>query len=389
MSGTGRQRGQVLVLFALSALFIAGVVGMVIDAGMGYHQERIQANAAALSARAGTVYLSENQATASDAQVECVVTLYASTSEYQQLAAGGRCQPASGLPGNRGFVDFANPVKGAAGAWYVDSAGNELVAVGSLNSALPVVGYLQSAYGDQVAGVRVYSAVDARTYFIRLLGITTVHVAASAGYRMGAVNAFTPGTPLNATVPNPSGAMQNGLFTFPVAFSQQSFTAAGLQNPASAPVIQNFTANDGAAGFFWSSLQCQSMSNADTKGWLQGQNPCPGAGSSIASTQAPNAQCASGGPGPASCVSTQPGIRAVDYRLSDPYVGQVVIVPIVSSASRQTQNPVVQFAFFYLAGYNAQGANGYISGYFIDPALMPTVPGPVGNGAGPGGVGGI
>ncbi len=385
----GRQRGQVLPLFAVSALLSFGMVGLVIDAGMGYREQRIQADAAALAARAGTVFLSENRATAIDAQVECVVALYASKDEYGDLVQSGRCPSGASVPGNRGFVDFAAPVKGQRGAWYIDYAGNELQAVGSVNSALPVAGFLQSIYGVPVAGIRAYSAVSAPTSFMRLLGIDHVQVMASAAYHMGGVSTFTPGPFLNASVPNPSGAMQNGIFVFPAAFSQQSYSAAGLQDSSNHPVVQTFSANDGAAGFFWSSLQCQSNSNADTKGWLQGQNPCPAAGAAIAATGTPSTQCANGGPGPTSCISTQPGIRAVDYRLSDPYVGQVVIVPVVQNPTNMTQNPIVQFAYFYLAGYNANGANGSLSGYFIDPALMPVIPGAVGNVPGPGGVGAL
>ncbi len=383
-----RRRGQVLVLFAVGALFIGAALGLVVDAGMGYRQAWIQADAAAMAARAGTVYLAENRRSASDAQVECVVALYAGAAEYQGMVSSGRC-PAAGAPDNQGFVDFAHPATGSSGAWYVDYAGNELVPVGSLNSSLPVVDYLQSGYGYQVAGIRVYSAVDADTYFIRLLGINRIHVASRAAYHMGAVNTFTPGVALSASVPSPAGGMQNQLFVFPVAFSQQSFPAAGLQDPANAPVIQNFSANDGPAGFFWSSLQCQSNSNAETKAWLQGQNPCPDAGPSVAATGTPGSQCPNGGPGPASCVSTQPGIRAVDYRLADPYVGQVLIVPIVRDPTNAIQNPVVQFAYFYLAGYDARGANGYLSGYFVDPAVMPEIPGAIGTGSGPAGVGGV
>jgi hypothetical protein len=379
----------VLVLFALSAIFLVGIAGTAVDAGMGYRQQQVQANAAAAAARGATVYLSENKATASDAQVKCVVTLYASAAEYQGLVAGSQCLAVSNPPDNQGFVEFANPVKGRTGAWYVDFSGNELIAVGSVNSALPVAAFLQSTYGYQVAGIRVYSAVDSQTYFMRALGISHIWIVAAAAYRAGAVNTFTPGTPLNTSVPKPGGGTQTGVYTFPASFSMQSFRTAGLQNPANNPTVTNFSANDGTAGFYWSSLQCQSMSNNDTKSWLQPTNPCPAAGPGIAATGAPNSACVNGGPGPTSCISTQPGIRAVDYRLSDPYVGTVIIVPIVQDASSETQNAIVQFAYFYFTGYSARGANGSISGYFIDPATMPVIPGPIGSGPGPGGVGGL
>jgi Flp pilus assembly protein TadG len=81
----------VLVLFALSAIFLVGIAGTAVDAGMGYRQQQVQANAAAAAARGATVYLSENKATASDAQVKCVVTLYAGTGS--RLTVSGRVQP--------------------------------------------------------------------------------------------------------------------------------------------------------------------------------------------------------------------------------------------------------------------------------------------------------
>lgn len=387
--GVDRRRGQVVVLFAVGSVAIAGMLGLVVDGGMAYRQERIQANAAAISARAATLYLAENKAAASDAQVECVVALYASTAEYQSLVNTNRCLSAPGATDNQGFVDFSNPSKGGKGAWYIDFSGNELIAVGSINSGLPIVPYLKSTYGYDVAGIRVYSAVDASTYFIRLVGINQVHVGASAAYRMGAVDTFNSTTSLNTSLPSPGGGTQNGLSVFPAAFTLQSYQAAGLQNPANNPTPQNFSVNDGAAGFYWSSLQCQSNSNADTKTWLQGQDPCPAAGTSIASTGTPNAQCANTGPGPTSCVSTQPGIRAVDYLLADAYVGKILVVPIVRDATSETQNAIGQFGYFYLTGENAQGANGYLSGYFIDPALLPVIPGSIGSGSGPGGAGGV
>lgn len=383
------KRGQMVVLFAVSAVMVFAVAGLLVDGAMGYRQHQIQANAAAVAARAAAVYLAENRSTATDQQVECLTALFTDEDEEEDLAQSGRCPAASGEYDNHGFIEFANPVRGQSGAWYLDAAGNEVAAVGTVNSGLPVLGFLQATYGTPITGLRAYSAVDMPTSFIRVVGITQVHVAASAAYRMGSVSTFTPGTPLKASLPNPSGAMQNGISVFPVAFSQQSFAAAGLQNPASNPPLQQFSANDGAAGFFWSSLQCQSNSDADTKAWLQQQNPCPSAGPAMAASGTPNSQCANSGPGPASCISTQPGIRAVDYRLSDPYVGQVLIVPIVQDATSETQNPIVQFAYFYLAGYNAHGANGFLSGYFIDPALMPALPGAVGGGPGPIGVGGF
>jgi len=383
------RRGQVIVLFAVSAVAIGGMVGLVIDGGMGYRQSRLQANAAAIAARASTVYLAENKSSASDAQVECVVALYTSTAEYQALAAGNRCQAVSGAADNQGYVDFTNPVKGSKGAWYIDFNGNEQVAVGSLNSAMPVAAFLQTNFGFAVAGVRVYSAVDSGTYFIKLVGINQIHVAAAAAYHAGSVTAFNSTTPLSTSLPSPGGGFQTGVSVFPSAFSLQSYQAAGLKNPANNPTPQNFPVNDGAAGFFWSSLQCQSMSNADTKTWLQGQDPCPTAGTSVAVAGTPNTQCANTGPGASSCISTQPGVRAIDYRLADAFIGKILIIPIVQDPTSETQNPITQFGYFYLTGENAQGANGYLSGYFIDPALLPVIPGPIGNGSGPGGVGGV
>ena len=384
-----QKRGQVVMLFALSAIAIGAMLGLVIDGGMAYRQERIQSNAAAIAARAATVYLAENKASASDADVECVVALYTSAAEYQSFVNSNQCLADASAPDNQGYVDFNHPLKGSKGAWYIDFNGNELIAVGAANSALPVVSYLKSADGYQVAGIRVYSAVDSGTYFIRLVGIDSVHIAAAAAARTGSVNTFNSTTPQNVSLPNPGGGTQTTLTTFPAAFSQQSYQAAGLQNPANNPTPQNFPVNNGSSGFYWSSLQCQSNSNSDTKTWLQGQDPCPAAGSSVAATGTPNSQCANSGPGPTSCISTQPGIRAVDYRLADAYVGKIVIIPIVQDATNESQNPIVQFAYFYLTGENAQGANGYISGYFIDPSTLPVISGPIGSGSGPGGVGGV
>ncbi len=57
-----RERGQILVIFALALIVIIGMVGLVLDGGSAFAQRRAEQNAADLAALAGAnVYLHESQ----------------------------------------------------------------------------------------------------------------------------------------------------------------------------------------------------------------------------------------------------------------------------------------------------------------------------------------
>ena len=75
-----RQRGQILVIFALSAVAIIAMVGLVIDGGSAFAQRRGQQNAADLAALAGADALLNGQ---TQAQATTIAKTIATSNQYQ------------------------------------------------------------------------------------------------------------------------------------------------------------------------------------------------------------------------------------------------------------------------------------------------------------------
>ena len=109
-----RSRGQALVVFALALVAIVAGVGLVLDGGNAYAQERVTQNGADAAANAGAVVLAQRLggATKTDADVAAGVDAITSSPEYafsshtgyytnlvgQKLDAAGNIAANSGQP---------------------------------------------------------------------------------------------------------------------------------------------------------------------------------------------------------------------------------------------------------------------------------------------------
>ena len=83
-SGTGEERGQILVIFALALVVMIGMVGLVLDGGGAFAQRRSEQNAADLAAIAGAnAYLNTNGTVAQrTAAAQAAATASATSNGY-------------------------------------------------------------------------------------------------------------------------------------------------------------------------------------------------------------------------------------------------------------------------------------------------------------------
>ena len=153
-------RGQVLVLFALSLTALLLMAGLVVDGGYAYSQSRTAQNAADFAAMAGTRIVGEeltgNAANGTAANV------------YQAVQ--------SALTANNAQL---------AGAQYVDASGNllgDVVALGTAGGANN-----PGTIPNGANGVVVNSTTSWHPFFLGIIGITTWSAGATA-------TAITPGS---------------------------------------------------------------------------------------------------------------------------------------------------------------------------------------------------
>lgn len=105
-TGAERERGQILVLFALGLVVIIGMVGLVLDGGDTFAQRRKEQNAADLAALAGAnAYLNTNG----------TVAARTSAAQSAAAAAAGRNGYTNGV--NGAVVPTATVTLGQTGAW--------------------------------------------------------------------------------------------------------------------------------------------------------------------------------------------------------------------------------------------------------------------------------
>ena len=152
-----RSRGQALVVFALALVAIVAGVGLVLDGGNAYAQERVTQNGADAAANAGAVVLAQRLggATKTDADVAAGVDAITSSPEYAFSSHTG---------------------------YYTNLVGQKLDAAGNIaaNSGQPpaLVGggtIPTGAQGVQVDGGRTFG-----TSFSRVVGISSMGAGATA-----------------------------------------------------------------------------------------------------------------------------------------------------------------------------------------------------------------
>ena len=149
-----RERGQILVVFALGLITMIGGVALVIDAGLAYAQQRGTQNGSDAAANAGAVVLAQRLggATKTDADVASAVTFSAGVNQITQTAYYTNV---TGQP-----IDFSGNAVAPASA----------AAVGNGTNTIP-----PNAQGVHVGGLRTFG-----TTFARVIGIPTLTTGAEA-----------------------------------------------------------------------------------------------------------------------------------------------------------------------------------------------------------------
>ena len=93
-SGADRERGQILVLFALGLVVMIGMVGLVLDGGGAFAQRRSEQNAADLAALAGAnAYLNTNGTVAARTAAAQAAAISSATSNGYTDGVGGAVVP--------------------------------------------------------------------------------------------------------------------------------------------------------------------------------------------------------------------------------------------------------------------------------------------------------
>ncbi|MEP7361172.1 MAG: pilus assembly protein TadG-related protein [Chloroflexota bacterium] len=163
---TGRQSGQVLVLFAISLTLIITITGLAVDGGNGLTQRRNAQNTADFAAMAGArivaEWISGDVANGTDANVRAAI-------QNTVAANGGDAMTFGSSNGPR----------------YIDDAGDQLGYIGS--------GLIPPA----AVGVSVTANLTFPTTFIRIAGINTWMASATASARGG----YATGAPSGALFP--------------------------------------------------------------------------------------------------------------------------------------------------------------------------------------------
>jgi hypothetical protein len=170
----GTRRGQTLVIFAGGLVAFLGMVGLVIDGGNAFAQQRRTQNGADAAAEAGTTELARRAlgvppATTWDQQVADAIN---ASAQYNDLTIVGVPQ-------------------------YTDFDGNPLGPVGS--------GIPTDASGVAVNGERSF-----RTYFAGVLGMSSWKASASATARTGFIKTVSANGLLPVTFPVLLTQCQNG-----------------------------------------------------------------------------------------------------------------------------------------------------------------------------------
>lgn len=176
-----RQRGQAMVLMVLGLVAAMAMVGLIIDGGNAYVQQRATQNAADAAAEAGTVVLAQNVLAINsgltqktDADVLAALNASASVNAIHPFTIG----PA------------ANSV-----AYYTDILGNMITPGGAITTdpataaqvgAGTIPGCTASCTNNLASGIRAFGRRDFSTYVSGIIGLSqfraTTQATAVTGY---------------------------------------------------------------------------------------------------------------------------------------------------------------------------------------------------------------
>lgn len=203
------QRGQALVLFALTATFLIMMVGLVVDAGFNFVVRRQLQNSADSAVRAGARYLALGN---SDAEISTLIT---------SILAANRCtSPCS------------------ATASYITTSGTVVGPVGG--GSIP----------SGTAGVKVTPQKTTTSFLAGLLGPGDIQVSASASAIYGSLGSANCGTmPPMAMNGNTGGGFAN--FTIGACY-----------------LMGDDNGSPGSSSFGWADLNGGGGGASELKGWI-------------------------------------------------------------------------------------------------------------------------
>ncbi len=280
-SNEPHERGQVLVIVAMSLIVLIALVGLVIDGGLAWGHQRNTQNVADATAKAGATVLAERLggATRADADV---------------LAAVDATADANGLD------DLV--------AYYTDDQGRLLTSAGGLaanTSTAAVVG--GGAIPANTAGVMSEGELEFETVLARVIGVdefTTVATAtAVAGYRTG-------------TCPASAGCV-----VLPVTLPITILGCDGSNNPAPVEPEQQWK-----LGVFYTLPLCKN--GPGNVGWLD-WTPTAGGTSELEDAIASPNNPALKWPGWYYITSTgNVNSKGIEDAINDNYNGEIVSIPI-------------------------------------------------------------
>ena len=206
---SGSRRGQTLVLFALGLVAIISMVGLIIDGGNAYAQQRSTQNGADSAAEAGATILARTvMGAAAGAGTPSTATIDASV-----LAAANRSATAHGMK------PFDPGTAGNSSAYYTDILGQFLTSTGAVTGSSSTAAQVGSGavpscstncVGGRAAGVVAYGQKSFNTYLARAIGLSSF----TASTQATAVEGYAP----------PTCSSSAGCALLPVTFATNSGT---------------------------------------------------------------------------------------------------------------------------------------------------------------------
>jgi Flp pilus assembly protein TadG len=221
------ERGQVLVIVAVSMVILVAMVGVVIDGGFAWGKQRDTQNAADASAKAGAVKLTENLADKSPANTDADVFDAMKDTADANLV---------GMP-KAFYTDFDGNMINAAGAVVTNDA--DAAAVGG--GAIP----------PSAAGVRAVANQTFDTFLARVIGFNqftaTADATARSGWLTGTCEAEAGCAVLPVTIPVTVLACDGSNDPAPVtdADGDKILWTAPSANPLSLPLCKAGPGNVG------------------------------------------------------------------------------------------------------------------------------------------------
>lgn len=177
------QSGQVLVLAAAAMVGLLALVGLIVDGGNAYAQQRITQNGVDASSEAGAVVLMQKLVGVPGRDDAAVNTAVQTVAGSNQLAT----------PVLACYTDLTGTPLDASGAAVTDCTTAAQVGGGTIPSCA-------ACPGKSAAGVRVYGSRSFGTFVARVVGISSFNASATATAIAGYVNAL-PGAVIPVTFP--------------------------------------------------------------------------------------------------------------------------------------------------------------------------------------------